>query len=410
MRLPVHPALALSLAVACGGGGSTQGGSPPPTFHRDVEPILQTRCAGCHAEGGLAPFALAGYEDARARASLLADVVERRVMPPWPPSDRGVPLRYSRALTDEQIATISAWARAGAPRGDPEDHRDRAPEVPSIRADLTLEMAEPYTPDASGEDDYRCFVVDPGAAAGRTLTGYDVAPGTPGVHHVILFLVLPDGLARLAALDAADAGYGYGCFGATGVEGAGGAASPVRTLGGWAPGAGASPLPAGTGLAIPAGSRLVLQVHYHTARSVAPDLTRVALELSEGEGLAPAALVPLAQTAFSVPPGARAHVVEAREVVPVPATLYGAFPHMHLHGTAIAVSVERASGERVLVDIPRWDFDWQGGYEFVAPERLAPGDAVKVRCTFDNSSGTAPLTWGEGTADEMCLAFLYVGP
>jgi hypothetical protein len=88
--------------------------------------------------------------------------------------------------------------------------------------------------------------------------------------------------------------------------------------------------------------------------------------------------------------------------------LHGVFPHMHLHGTSITVSVTRPAGETILVDIPRWDFNWQGGYQFVTPERLSAGDTVQLRCVYDNSTGTAPLTWGEGTADEMCLAFLYV--
>jgi hypothetical protein len=402
-------AVLLSLVLAACGG---EPHSDTPTYYGDVERIVQTRCAGCHLEGGIAPFAFDGYEAARSRAALLANLVEQRVMPPWPPSDRGVPLRYSRALTDDQIRTIVEWARAGAPEGTPGDHVDLRPEVPTIRTDLTVEMAGAYTPDAGLGDDYRCFVIDHGLTEMRYLTGYDIAPGTAGVHHVILFLILEEGLAKLAELDGADPGDGYTCFGATGVEDAGaGVFPPVRVLGGWAPGSGASPLPPGTGLQIPPGSRLVLQVHYNTARTTEPDRTRAFLQLSTGAGLTPAVLLPIADRDFSVPPGAKGHVVEESVTIGSPyppSMLHGVFPHMHLHGTSIDVSVTRPAGETVLVDIPRWDFRWQGGYQFVTPERLSAGDIVKLRCVYDNSTGSVPLTWGEGTADEMCLAFLYV--
>jgi mono/diheme cytochrome c family protein len=397
------------LLLASCGERASEGTAATPAYYPEVEAIVQTRCAGCHTDGGVAPFPLASYEDVRARASLIADVVEARVMPPWPPSDRGVPLLHSRALTDEQVRTVVSWARAGAPEGPAAQHEERRPELPTIRPDLALEMAESYVPDPTVTDDYRCFVVDPGLAETRYLTGYDIVPESPGVHHVILFLVLEEGLERLAELDAADPAYGYPCFGATGVESTA-PIPPVRALGGWVPGTGPTPLPAGTGLAIPPGSRLVMQVHYNVVRSAAPDRTSAVLELSGGEGLVPAVNLPLWNLDFSVPAGARNHVVEATSIVPVPGRLHGLFPHMHLHGTSISVSLARPSGETLLIDIPRWDFHWQGSYTFAAPERLSPGDVLKLRCVFENVSGTVPLTWGERTEDEMCLSAVYVSP
>jgi hypothetical protein len=413
MRLPVlAPVVALVALAACGGEDEA---GPTPTFYRDVEPIVMTRCAGCHRAGGIAPFAFGSYEDARARASTIADLVERRVMPPWPPSERGVPLRHSRALTEDEVGTIVRWAKGGAPEGDPADHREHAPELPAVRSDLAVEMSEPYLPNPARHDDYRCFVVDPGLTETRWLTGYDLMPGTPGVHHVILFLVLEEGFERLDALEAEDPGEGYTCFGASGVEDAGsGLFPPVRVLGGWAPGSGATPLPPGTGIELPPRSRLVMQVHYNTQRSVEPDLTRAVLELAEsGAGLLPAVLFPVLNDEFSVPPGATDHVVERRATAGAtifPGTLHGAFPHMHLHGKSISVGIRRGGAETLLVDIPRWDFHWQGGYQFVTPEPIRTGDVVELRCVFDNVAGTVPLTWGEGTEDEMCLAFLYLTP
>jgi hypothetical protein len=84
---------------------------------------------------------------------------------------------------------------------------------------------------------------------------------------------------------------------------------------------------------------------------------------------------------------------------------------MHLHGTDIKVSVERAGGDSTCaIDIPHWNFHWQGFYYYRQPITVAAGDVAHLACSFDNSSGSAPLTWGEKTSDEMCLAFVYVTP
>ena len=82
---------------------------------------------------------------------------------------------------------------------------------------------------------------------------------------------------------------------------------------------------------------------------------------------------------------------------------------MHLHGTEIKLSVRHSDGSSTCaIDIPRWDFHWQQFYYYANPLTGAVGDTLRLECTYDNSTGTEPLTWGEATTDEMCLIYLYV--
>ena len=388
------------------------------TFYEDVEPIVQTKCQGCHLSGGIAPFSLDSFSAVSAHADRINYRVQRKEMPPWLPSERSEALLHARSLSQEQIDIIAAWVKAGAPEGSASDHQNRGPNLQTIRADVEIAMADPYTPRVDLTDDYRCFVLDPHLGSEQSLTGYNIIPGNNAiVHHVILFSVADQGdaLKQLDALDAADPGPGFSCFGDVGI-----ATEAVKYLGGWAPGVGAVSEPRGTGIALPAGSRIVMQVHYNTTNGRSPDLTRAQLEFSKGQILQ-ATLLPLVNDDLVIPAGERG--VEVRQDYKLgslfpPVVLYNVFPHMHVHGVSISVSVTQADGETMVIDIPRWDFHWQTGYDLARPLVVKPGDTVHLRCTYDNSPENQPvingqlqapkdLHWGEATSDEMCLAFFY---
>ena len=352
-------------------------------------------------------------------------MVESRTMPPWMPGDQGVPLKHVRALSDAEIKLITTWAAAGGPEGSKSDHLERTPNLPTVRADLAFQMPEPYTPKATLSDDYRCFVIDPKVTEQQFVTGYDIKAGVAAqVHHVILFVALDQGdtLARLDATDAADPEPGYQCFGGPMIEASTkGYLPPFRFLGGWAPGQGASRLPQGTGIALPARSRIVMQVHYNAANGRAPDQTSVRLELAPVVAKE-AFLFPLGNYSFNIPAGAKD--VPVVGTTKIPSTI-GSFviwalaPHMHLFGTEISLDHTQAGVTKRLIGVPRWDFHWQGGYELDEPVKVSTGDLLKLRCVYDNSAEKQPwidgapqaakaLRWGEKTTDEMCLMFLYV--
>jgi hypothetical protein len=396
---------------------------------QDVKPILDARCAGCHFSGGIAPFSLTTYADARANRGAVAQAVRARVMPPWH-AGRGV-RRYLHdpSLTDAQIATIVDWARRGAPRGDA-----RRPGKPLAaiggglsRVDLQLEMPAAYTPKHSAaHDDYRCFPLDWSPAAPTYVTGADIVPGARAqVHHIIVYLAPPAAAPSVARWDAADPEPGYRCYGgpsASGREGFG-----INFLTGWAPGAGSSDFPAGTGQRVEPGSRLVMQVHYNVASSAPrPDRSTVRLSLASSVDRR-AVYVPVVDLGWVVSPqtfrlpARRKRIVHSFTGDPAPLvrflggfdpsrgfTMHSAALHMHRLGKSAQLVLRRASGRReVLLEVPRWDFDWQRDYRFASPVAFAPGDRLTIRCTHDNPSRRV-VTWGEDSADEMCIGFVYV--
>lgn len=387
-----------------GTGGGTGGGTAAtgPTWYKDVLPVVQSNCLGCHVNGGIAPFPLDSYAAASSMAGAMANAVVNKRMPPWLADEAcSGTFRDSKALTAAEIQVIDAWFQAGAPEGNPAD----APPPPMGTADAlpkvdaTLQMPTAYTPSASLSDDYRCFIVDPALGGTKVVTGYDILPGNKNVvHHVILYVV-----SRTAAQakDAQDATPGWECFGGADV-------STTATLGAWAPGGSAIVYPATTGIRIGAGDVIAMQVHYNTANGVGPDQT--SLKLMYGTGAETNAyLLPLVNSSFAIPPNARDYASSKSfpNTFGFPIKLYGFLPHMHTLGKKI--SLRAGAANDCLVDIPRWDFHWQTQYFRKQPYTLPSGQAVTMSCTWDNTTA-GTVTWGEGTSDEMCFAYVYATP
>ncbi len=153
----------LPTAAAAGGtsGAAGQGGAPV-TFNRDVAPILDANCVGCHRPGGIGPFSLTTYDEVRERAARIAAATSERRMPPWKPVPDHRRFRNERRLADAEIALLAGWAAAGAPEGDPADH----PAPPATgdgwqlgTPDRVVTMATPFRLPAGGTDVYRNFVL-----------------------------------------------------------------------------------------------------------------------------------------------------------------------------------------------------------------------------------------------------------
>jgi hypothetical protein len=408
------PCLALA-SLCCGKGRAT------PNWTQDVEPLVQQSCDGCHGYDGIAPMGLNSYLKAKLHGAQMATTVASHVMPPWPPSTEGVPLKGSRALAADQIRLIQDWVTAGMPEGPQSAHGELQPKVVHMNNNLSVAMKEPYTPEEGLTDDYRCFVIDPQVGTTQSITGYDIKPGTPGnVHHVILFEVLNQqgAVESVKALDGADGRPGYTCFGGpmldttqSGPDGL----PPYRLVGGWAPGQGATLMPPHTGIKLEAGAVLLMQVHYNELNGRNPDLTTAQLQLTpKTPDIQDALLVPIVDQRFHIKAG-DAHYTHGQSfTLPafIPkATIHAVYPHMHLLGTQISLSTKHAGVETLLINVPNWDFHWQGSYELLNPVTVVPGDELSVSCTWDNSAAHQPSlrgVQGPPRTDEMCLGFLYV--
>jgi hypothetical protein len=252
------------------------------------------------------------------------------------------------------------------------------------------------------------------------VTGIDVRPGDSRVvHHALVYAIPPSKAASVAALDA---GSGYECF-----SGPGWGGTP-NLIGGWVPGSSALEFPAGTGLEVPPGSKIVLQVHYDTASTrPEPDATGVEIMLADAVPTKAAFVSfldpswPVLHT-MTIPAHAKDAVHEfSADPRPLfgflsdgliqvdrPLKIHFVAPHMHTRGTKQELALHHADGRKeCMVDIPRWNFHWQRFYPFSTPKILEPGEKMSIECHWDNESDST-LNWGEGTDEEMCMTGVYV--
>lgn len=383
-------------------------GAPPltdVTYYEHVRPILADRCVNCHSEGSIAPFALQTYEQVLPWAHRLMEVTRDRIMPPYLANASGdcQNFRDSSWLSDREIETFQRFDDQGAPEGDPNTPAPTtAPLATLDGTTIRVNTGVDYAPVAGRTDDYRCFVVD--LPRGGYVTGYNVHPGNrQTVHHVIGYAPLSDSAAAEARqLDTDEAGPGYTCFGGASVD-----AMPVVL---WAPGGGATNFPRGTGVQIDADRPFVIQVHYNTLGGGGTDRTEIELEVATSA--VPAYLVPIVDNSFRLPP--RMPTVTSSDTQSLNGLgmlsprIFGAFPHMHTLGRNLQVTAQRGSENMCLLDVPRWDFNWQQAYWYESPIRVSSSDEITISCTWSTMEREEVVTWGEGTQDEMCLSFFYV--
>lgn len=395
------------------------------TYQAVVRAEIETHCLSCHVAGGIAPFALDDIDTVQSLAPAIVAAVEDGTMPPYGYDDTCRDTMDSLALSDATRAAFTDWRAAGFPMGDEADYV--APEIeppPEIRdADLVLVPEEGYLPTGELNDDYRCLILPQEFPEDTFLIAQDIKPGRKDlVHHVIIFEITPDAHEELAALDAAEPGPGYTCFGDSGLESG-------LVVGGWAPGPSQVSLEGDSALRIKAGSKLVMQVHYNTVEAVldsggAPDRSELHLwTLPAGEEPTHlTTLFPVAHGGIYIEAG-DAESTQTRTLrVPVDSTVVGTSPHMHLLGQQMHTRILRGDGSSDCVTrVNDWDFNWQRAYYFQPEARptIDLYDSVEITCVYDNSAANQPVvdgeqiaprdvTWGEGTFDEMCLNFLIL--
>ncbi|MDB4941193.1 MAG: uncharacterized protein JWP97_727 [Labilithrix sp.] len=452
-------AAAIGLLVSCKNGSKrepdavearteTRAADVPPTYENRVAGILDAHCTTCHARGGIGPMPLTTYDEAKGAAAQIVSETRAKHMPPWLPDTAAcAPLQHSRALPQSDIDALARWYESGTPQGAPGTRPAAEAARQKTFADVSgppARVVEPelgYGPKRGGgrADDYHCFVLDPKLDAAAKVTALRVTPGVPAiVHHVILYEVRTAVADRIRALDDAEPGPGYTCFGGIGVTPAVKPGKPgtgqlvdfdAQMIVAWAPGAGATDvagaataLPSGTAIQLAEGSKLVMQVHYslENLQPAMSDRTKVELWFAGMEPAKQAVWVPLLKYDFRVPkdagPGDPRATARADVTLPFPLTVLGVAPHMHLRGTSARIeSLGAPDPAKCLLDVPRWDFHHQEAYWLAEGVRT---DHASLTCTWDNRASAQPyangkrrpsreLRWGEGTDDEMCLAFLY---
>ena len=388
-------------------GTVSAGAGEKVTFNKDVAPILFERCAGCHRPGEVAPFALLSFGDASKRAAQIAELTTKREMPPWKADPGSTHFADERRLTDDEVATIRRWSESGATEGDPADlpHLPRFTEGWQLgEPDLIARMPDPYTLAASGDDEYRCFVLPVEIPAGKYIKSIEYRPSNRKiVHHAVLTSMPHDqAVAKLAKGD--------------GKSFLSGLAAPGRMLSGplsiWTPGMVPHFLPGDLASSWPEKADLILQLHLHPSGMPEVEQSVVGIHLTDQKPGARLQLSIMSNNRIDIAPGTTNYERSASRTLSAETNFFGVFPHMHLIGRTVWAEATLPDATKVpLISIQDWDFNWQYYYQYVNPVRLPAGTKIEVRWTYDNSAAnpanpSSPprrVTFGEQTADEMAF-------
>ncbi|MCU0708188.1 MAG: redoxin family protein, partial [Pirellula sp.] len=376
------------------------------TYHNQISRLLQRHCVECHREGGVGPFALDTYEDAVAHAPMIREVVDRGIMPPWFAAADGKhsvsPWINDRSLSSSEKQQLFAWLDNKTPAGDPKQSpapRSFADGWLIGKPDAVFEFAKPVRVKATGTMPYQNVVVDTHLEKDEWVRAIEVRPGNPSVvHHVLVFIQAADEEDGPRD-DAADERSGY--------------------WGIYVPGNSTLVYPEGYAKRIPKGARLRFQMHYTPNGTATEDRTRIGLVFAKEEPKHEVRVAGVVNAGFRIPPGADNHqVVASIKSVPTDIQILAFLPHMHLRGKAARYDLISGSETRTMLDIPRYDFNWQLLYRYAEPVSVKAGDTLRFTAWYDNSSNNPAnpdpnkeVKWGPQTQDEMHLGYVeYIVP
>ena len=424
-----------------------------PTFTRDVAPIVFNKCAACHRAGEVAPMTLTSFEDVRPWAKVIKNKVVSREMPPWGADPaHSLKMRNDRSLTQAQVDTIVAWVDGGAPKGSDAD----LPPMPTFaqgwtfgrEPDAILEMPVDFSIPAEGELGVQMFYSKVPWSEDKFAETLEIRPGNRAVvHHAGVFVVdIPEGATivdgRLVMADGkASTDRGAGAAGRaddTALPGA-------NKLLSWVPGRGVDSHRADIGKRIPAGKYINWQIHYNPIGKATSDRTRLGIWFNKAQ-VSHELLIRQAGDALATTKGGLSlYRAEGKEVeytadegstrrrsktpnIPAYAedwsltgitpvtediTLYAMSPHMHLRGKSLRWVIVYPDGrEQTILDVPKFDFNWQIEYELETPLKIPAGSKILGIGKYDNSPknkwNPAPnleVYWSEQSWDEMYQPF-----
>jgi hypothetical protein len=377
------------------------------TFSSGIAEIFYNRCTSCHRTGGIGPFNIISYQDVVNNTGGIYDAIIQDRMPPWPPDNTYSQLLHSRALSPNEKSTLLDWMNNGMPEGNAAE-TPPPPVFPegSILGDGDLELQIPaYTSQATAQqDDYVCISIPTGLTQSKKIRAIEIIPGNAAiVHHCLLYI---DETGNYQT------NLNGSCTGPVGNQ--------YKLASGYVPGSMPMVFPNNAalrmGLTVPAGSNLVFAMHYPSGSGGQADSTRVILHFyPDGTpGVREVIADPVLQNwSFSLPAN-QITTVNATQSIPLDISVFSIFPHMHLIGKSIKAYGLHQGDTIKLINIPKWDFHWQGFYVFQNLQKLPSGTSLRGQGIYDNTStnvhnpNNPPITIGPGlnTSDEM---FIYYG-
>ena len=427
-------------AIVSASNGIGKSSSAEVTYYGDVAPILEKHCTGCHRPNDIAPMSLMTYDEVLPFARMIRENVIQRKMPPWHADPAFGEFDNDARLTDEEMATIDAWVKGGAKRGEslPSAHGSpsRVPEAPAltwhIKPDVIFTIPE-FTVPRTAQDDYEYIYVPTNFKEDKWIQAAEVLPGDRRVvHHATVSVIDQSEVAKhLEQHRKADEGedrYHYrtgkvlhvrpeapviddGC---AAPDGGGVPGTPSGYLNIvpaiYLPGHLAETRPPGYALRVPAGGYLQFQIHYSNHHGLdVKDRTSIGLVFAREAVQHEIGQYEIWNNMFLIPANDENHRVTSCFVLPKDVIAVAYTAHMHFRGKSMLTKAIYPDGrEQVLMYVPHYDFRWQETY-FLKNQFLLPkGTKLMTVAYFDNSKNnfqnpdpSKNVRWGEPSDEEM---------
>jgi hypothetical protein len=415
------------------------------TFNKDVLPILQKNCQSCHRPGQVAPMSFLTYQSTRPWAKAMKAAVTTRKMPPWNADRHYGPYLNDRSLRQSEIDTIAQWADSGAIEGD---SKDAPPAVQwaegwMIQPDIVIDGPVTGVPAHPKNNvvEWTTVIIPSGFTKDTWVTAVQIKPEYPAVtHHICTgyvphqpgvkyglgvwmdkprdeegsaipekgstFAARPEDVNRLDADQAAILR-----------ESAlpGGGAQDCYLPGNLA----ADYRPLNAAKLIRAGSDIVFVVHYNPNGTAVTDHVKMAFSVAkEPPTRRYVSLLissPFDPKQFAIPPNdPNWQSPHAEATFEQDAELVYMMPHMHVRGKDTIWTLEYPDGRKqVVLNVPRYDFNWQIGYN--TSIRVPKGTKLRVDAHFDNSvnnkfnpNPNKTVYYGQMTWEEMMSPFFGI--
>lgn len=404
-----------SLFLMRGTSRATINGPSGMTFSKDVAPIIQKNCQVCHRPGEVAPMSFLSYKEVRPWARSIREKVVSREMPPWFADPHYGEFSNDCRLTQKEIDTIVAWIDEGAKEGNPAD----MPPNPGFvtgwqigKPDVVLSMTEEFQIPAEGEVAYKYFAVPTNFTEDKYVQFAEIRQGNRAlVHHIIVDVRYPEhgdlpaaGQLTPEQLQASRSRSSNGDR----------PADSDGRLVGWAPGEAPLVLRPGQAKLVKKGSVLIFQVHYTTNGTAGTDRSSVGLKFSRVPVEKRVITAGAVGRNLAIPPGDPNYEVTSSFTFKEDSHIDSLHPHMHMRGKDFMYRLVYPDGtSKVLLSVPKWDFNWQLTYVF--KEEVAAPAGSKLECVahYDNSAKnrfnpdpTKLVKWGQQTWDEMMIGYL----
>ncbi len=369
------------------------------TYSEHVAPIVYEHCATCHRPGEIAPFSLMDYKSARAWGKAIKKAVHARTMPPWHADSEKTHFANDRSLSQDEIDTLIAWVDQGAKQGDP----GKMPEPPEFND--TWAMGEPdfifhgetdfEVPPLEQEIRYQSIHLGPTLEEDMYIAAWEIRhTAREAVHHANL-IRSPKKLKNVGIGGAVQTGGDY--------------------IGSYLPGARPFAYPDGSAVILPKGNTIQIQVHYVGQEEPITDHVMFGVKYAQGRVDHILRTIGTDNNDIEIAPNDPKYMKRAEVELMYPLTVFSSGAHMHLRGSGYTASLVFPDGsEKLIADVPRYDFNWQVNYELANPIEVPKGAKYRIDATWDNSENnplnpdpSAKVTYGPWTENEMLTTWSH---